>query len=163
MLILGIDPGTATTGYGLINYHNSKISVESFGLIETDKNLQTGKRLIEIEKQTSELIKKTNPEIVAIEKLFFATNAKTAMNVGQAIGVIIYAIAKSKTPFVEYAPGTIKKLIAGSGRADKKDIQRALRKLLGAKVRSRVKGKTHFDNSADGLAVAVCHALSINK
>jgi crossover junction endodeoxyribonuclease RuvC len=120
MLILGIDPGTATTGYGFINITNQDLHVEKFGLIETDKNGDPGKRLINICKEISLLIKNNKPDVVAIEKLFFATNAKTAMAVGQAIGVIIYSVARAKVKIVEYAPATIKKTITGNGRADKK-------------------------------------------
>lgn len=161
MLILGIDPGTATTGFGLISFDDNHLEVLDFGLIETDKNGLPGKRLININKQFSVLLKKYSPNIISIEKLFFATNAKTAMSVGQAIGVILYTAARANIEIVEYAPGTIKKVIAGDGRADKKLVQQAVRKLLGAKVRSKVHKKTHFDNSADALAVALCHAYNI--
>jgi len=163
MLILGIDPGTATTGYGLIDASRKSISVLDFGLIETDKNGDFGKRLININIQLNGILKKLNPDVVAMEKLFFATNVKTAMTVGRAMGVIVFTCAKNKKEVIEYAPGTIKKQITGNGRADKKDIQKSLRKLLGAKVRSRVHKKTHFDNSADALAVALCHAYNIYK
>lgn len=112
MLILGIDPGTATTGYGVINSTGKGIEVVDFGLISTDKNGHPGKRLIDINKQVTALIKRINPEVIAIEKLFFATNAKTAMSVGQAIGVIMYTVARANIDMVEYAPGTIKKVIS---------------------------------------------------
>lgn len=158
MRILGIDPGTATTGWGLIEVNGEQCTVDSWGLIETDKDGKPGDRLININEQFAKLLKDLLPDIIAIEKLFFATNAKTAMSVGQAIGIIIYTAAKAGIAIVEYAPGTVKKQIAGNGRADKKMIQKAVRKILGAKVRSRIHGKTHFDNSADALAVALCHA-----
>ena len=160
MIILGVDPGTATTGYGLINVSGSKkLEVLDFGLIETDKNGSPGKRLLNIHKQFRSLLAKHAPDVVAIERLFFATNAKTAMSVGQAQGVMLFAAEQSKTIVFEYAPGTIKKVIAGDGRADKKLVQKSVRKLLGAKVRSAKKKKTHFDNAADALAVALTHAL----
>lgn len=161
MLILGIDPGTATTGYGLIKTSPRKFEVFDFGLIETDKNGSPGKRLENIYQEMSRLLKKFTPDVVAIERLFFATNAKTAMAVGQASGILIFAASKSKTEVVEYAPGTIKKVIAGDGRADKKMVQKSVRKVLGARVRSGVHKKTHFDNAADALAVALCHAYRI--
>lgn len=163
MLILGIDPGTATTGFGVIEKLENDIIVKDFGLIETDKDGNTGRRLININYQIEKLLKRIRPDVVAIEKLFFATNAKTAMNVGQAIGVILYTVAMSNISLFEYAPGTIKKQVSGNGRADKKEVQRAVRNILGAKVRSRVHGKTHFDNSADGLAVALCHAFLMDR
>ena len=163
MIILGIDPGTATTGYGVLSTEKDILDALSFGLIETDKDGQAGDRLININKQFNALIKEIKPDIIAIEKLFFAANAKTAMSVGQAIGVIIFTAAKNKISIVEYAPGTIKKMVAGNGRADKKLVQQAVRKVLGAKVRSKNHGKTHFDNSADALAVALCHAYKLQK
>jgi crossover junction endodeoxyribonuclease RuvC len=163
MLILGIDPGTATTGFGLIDATPDEVKVLDFGLIETDKDGDFGKRLININKQLTKVLDRLNPDVIAMEKLFFATNAKTAMTVGRAMGVIIYTVAMKNIELNEYAPGTIKKQITGNGRADKKDIQKSLRKILGAKVRSRVHKKTHFDNSADALAVALCHAYNVYK
>ena len=161
MLILGIDPGTATTGYGMIKTSSGNFEVLEFGLIETDKNGSPGKRLEHIYLEMTSILKRFSPDVVAIEKLFFATNAKTAMRVGQAQGVMIFAAARSKIEVAEYAPGTIKKTVAGSGRADKKMMQKSVRKVLGAKVRSGVRKKTHFDNAADALAVALCHAYKV--
>lgn len=160
MLILGIDPGTATTGYGVIKVKRRSCEVLGFGLIQTAKDGKAEERLVSIYKQMTGIIKEYHPDIMAIEKLFFATNAKTAMRVGQAQGVMLFAAARAKTAVVEYAPGTIKKVVAGNGRADKKLIQKSVRKHLGAKVRSRKRKKTHFDNVADALAVAICHAQS---
>lgn len=162
MLILGIDPGTATTGFGIIEKLPSGLGVGEFGLIQTPKDGKPAERLIDIHQQFSRLLTRLKPDVVAVEKLFFATNAKTAMSVGQAIGIILFTAAKCQIEIVEYAPGTIKKQIAGSGRADKKMMQKAIRKILGAKVRSWAHGKTHFDNSADALAVALCHAYNIS-
>jgi crossover junction endodeoxyribonuclease RuvC len=105
------------------------------------------------------ILTKYKPDIFAIEKLFFATNAKTAIRVGQAQGVMLYSAAEQNIHVVEYAPGTIKKVVTGNGRADKKMIQYYVRKLLGPKVRSRAHKKTHFDNAADALAVALCHGF----
>jgi crossover junction endodeoxyribonuclease RuvC len=159
MLVLGIDPGTATTGYGLIKVQKTGLNVLDFGLIETDKNGEPSKRLAVIESKVMRLLKAHNPGVMAVEKLFFATNAKTAMRVGQAQGVILLCAAKKKIKVYEYAPGRIKKTISGDGRADKKKIQSSLRKILGAGVRSKKKKKTHFDNEADALAVALCHII----
>lgn len=159
MLILGIDPGTATTGWGLLQIENSKFKVQNWGLIETDKKGNKETRLEKIYKETSSLIKKLSPDIFAMEKIFFAANAKTAIAVGQAQGVMLLAAARSKIYVAEYAPGTIKKTIAGNGRAKKKDIQKAVRKMLGNQVKSRAHRKTHFDNAADALAVALTYAM----
>jgi len=132
----------------------------AFGLIETDKNGEPAKRLVDIYKQMRKILKSFNPDVMAIERLFFATNAKTAMRVGQAQGVMLFSAAQTKTPVVEYAPGTIKKVVSGDGRADKDFMQKSVRRYLGAKVRKKKGKKTHFDNAADALAVAICHAVS---
>lgn len=160
MLILGVDPGTATTGYGIIRVTDNGYEVLTFGLIETEKNGSPSKRLESIYFQMTRILKEFKPDVMAIEKLFFATNVKTAMRVGQALGVMLFSAARTNTRVIEYAPGTIKKVVTGNGRADKKLIQKSVRKVLGAKVRSRKKKKTHFDNAADALAVALCHAYT---
>lgn len=164
MRVLGIDPGTATTGYGVIEIKKDGIyETIKFDLIETNKDGSPGKRLQEIYIEMLKIFKKYKPDVMAIEKLFFAANAKTAMRVGQAQGIMLLAAAKNKTEVYEYAPGTIKKIISGDGRADKREIQRHLRKILGNKIRSRPKKRTHFDNAADALAVAVCHVITTKK
>lgn len=163
MLILGLDPGTATTGYGLVktNGEGSLKAIE-WGLIETSqKDGSHGKRFAEIHSQLSQLLKKHSPDIVAIEKLFFATNVKTAIRVGQAQGVMLLTAAQAKVPVFEYAPGRIKRLVSGNGRADKQAIQKAVRKHLGAAIRKKKGKKTHFDNAADALAVAICHVKEV--
>jgi len=160
MIILGLDPGTATTGYGLIRIENKEFFVINYGLIETDKNHNSGKRLAEIYKKLSYIIKSYKPDTVSMEKIFFATNAKTAIAVGQAQGVMMLVVNKFKLNLFEYAPGTIKKQISGNGRSDKKMMQKAVRKILGPKIKSKKGEKTHFDNSADALAIAICHAVS---
>ncbi|OGM12166.1 crossover junction endodeoxyribonuclease RuvC [Candidatus Woesebacteria bacterium RBG_16_36_11] len=162
MLILGIDPGTATTGYGFIEFKGNSYKAMSWGLIETDKESIPGKRLVKIYEEMSAILKESKPDVIAIEKLFFATNAKTAMRVGQAQGVMFYCAARANIDVFEYAPGTIKKMIAGNGRADKKEMQQSLRKIFGNKVRSKAKQRTHFDNAADALAVALCHIYKIS-
>lgn len=159
MLILGIDPGTATTGYGLLQSDESGFAVKTWGLIETNKDRIKENRLEFIFTESLKLIKLHSPDLFVMEKIFFATNAKTAIAVGQAQGVLLLAASKSKVPVVEYAPGTIKKMITGDGRAKKKDIQKAIRKLLGNKVKSKAHGKTHFDNAADALAIALTHVM----
>jgi crossover junction endodeoxyribonuclease RuvC len=160
MLILGIDPGTATTGYGLLEHTETSTKAIEFGLIETSKDLGLAIRLFEIHRQMTELLTRLNPDMLAIEKIFFATNAKTAINVGQAQGVMFLAAAAHNIPVSEYAPGTIKKMITGDGRADKKMVQRSIRQQLGNHIKSKAHKKTHFDNAADALAVALCHVFT---
>ena len=167
MKILGIDPGTATTGFGCINITDISavtgkgLEVIEWGLIETDKNLLKEERLEIIFEKTLKLIEKFSPDVFVFEKVFFATNAKTVIAVGQAQGVMLLAARKSNTFVAEYAPGTIKKLITGSGRANKKEVQIAVRKILGKKVKSEKNKKTHFDNAADALAIAMTHAMKM--
>jgi len=163
VLIIGIDPGIATTGYGILKVtSDNEYEAMDWGLIETDKESEISDRFIGIYTQLSKIIKKHNPDVFAIEKIFFATNAKTAIGVGQAQGVMLYCAARSKIDIYEYAPGTIKKVVSGNGRSDKKEVQKAIRKILGNKVRSAKKKRTHFDNAADALAVALCHTMVVN-
>jgi len=130
-----------------------------YGLIETDKRNSPGKRLESIHRQLLGVFEKYKPDVMAMEKLFFATNAKTAIRVGQAQGIMLLSSANHKTKVFEYAPGTIKKVLTGDGRADKKMIQKYLRKVLGNGIKSKPGKKTHFDNEADALAVALCHVV----
>ncbi|MCX6706231.1 MAG: crossover junction endodeoxyribonuclease RuvC [Candidatus Woesebacteria bacterium] len=159
MRILGIDPGTATTGWGLIDVTGNQSLVDSWGLIETSKDSSVENRLEKIYKETSDILKRLSPDVFVFEKIFFATNAKTVIAVGQAQGVMLLAASKAKTKIESYAPGTIKKMITGNGRANKKEVQQAIRKILGNQVKSKAHKKTHFDNAADALAIALTHAM----
>lgn len=163
MLIVGIDPGTATTGYGVLKVASRGTpTLLDFGWIKTEKNGEAGKRLDHIYKNIGLLLKKHSPDVIAIERLFFYSNAKTVMAVGQACGVILLAAARAKIPIFEYAPGQVKLVVSGNGRADKKVIKKTIRQLFN--VRSPNKKKTHFDDVADAIAVALCHAkLSLIK
>jgi crossover junction endodeoxyribonuclease RuvC len=167
MIILGIDPGTATTGFGCINITDISavtgkgLQVIEWGLIETDKSLLKEERLEIIFERTLKLIEKFKPDVFVFEKVFFSNNAKTVIAVGQAQGVMLLAARKLNVFVAEYAPGTIKKLITGSGRANKKEVQEHVRRILGNKVKSEKKKKTHFDNAADALAIAMTHAMKL--
>lgn len=163
MLILGIDPGTATTGFGLVRLNGKGNEVVTWGLIETSKTLLKEHRLDFIFEETLALIKKHKPDVFVFEKIFFATNAKTVIAVGQAQGVMILAAGKSKVHIEEYAPGTIKKMITGNGRANKKEVQEHIRRILGNRVKSAKHKKTHFDNAADALAIALTHAFKLGE
>ncbi len=163
MLILGIDPGTATTGYGLVRKNGNGNEVITWGLIETDKGGLKENRLDYIYEETSRLLNHHKPDVFVIEKIFFATNAKTVIAVGQAQGVMLLAASKTNTKVVEYAPGTIKKMITGSGRANKKEVQKHIRQILGSRVKSEKHKRTHFDNAADALAVALTHAFTVGE
>ena len=139
---MGIDPGTATTGFGILRVTGKTLEAVDWGLIETDKNHDSGRRFINIYSQMAKILKNYSPDVIAIEKIFFATNAKTAISVGQAQGVMLYCAARSKVKIFEYAPMTIKKVVSGSGKSDKKTMQKYVRKYFGAKVRSKKRGKT---------------------
>jgi len=162
MLILGVDPGTATTGYGVIRVVKNGYEVLDFELVQTDKNDNPSVRYKHIYGEFLRLIDKYKPDVMVIEKVFFATNAKTAIRVGQAQGVMLLAAAHKDLEVVEYAPGTIKKQISGNGRASKIEMQEAIRKHLGSHIKSEKGKKTHFDNAADALAIALCHAFHLN-
>lgn len=156
MLIIGIDPGTATTGYGLVRVQkNGQPDLLKFGWVKTETNGEPGKRLNQIFQGITKLLKEHTPDVLAIERLFFYSNAKTAMAVGQACGVIMLAAARYRIPIYQYAPGQVKLVVGGNGRADKNIMKQAIRKMF--KVRAPNKKKTHFDDAADAIAVAVCH------
>lgn len=168
MLILGIDPGTATTGYGLVRLNGKSQpagrqgnEVVTWGLIETHKSVLKEKRLDFIFEEVKRLINLHKPDVFVFEKVFFSNNAKTVIAVGQAQGVMLLAASKTKIHVEEYAPGTIKKMITGNGRANKKEVQEHIRKILGNRVKSAAHKKTHFDNAADALAIALTHAFKI--
>jgi len=156
MRILGIDPGTATTGYGVIEVKNDSIKLVKFGWISTDKKLEANLRLKSIYQQMLRLLQEVSPDIVAIEKLFFYNNAKTAMKVSEAMGVLRLAVVQKGIEIAEYAPLKIKAVVVNNGRAKKDDMKKAVYKILGAKAPE--KKKTHFDDAADALGVAICHA-----
>jgi crossover junction endodeoxyribonuclease RuvC len=163
MRILGIDPGTATTGWAILETVENDFIVHKFDLIETDKDEVPGKRLQFIVQQMNIILEKYKPDVMAIEKIFFASNAKTVIRVGQAQGVMIYTASLHNVDVAEIAPGHIKKVVTGNGRADKKMVQAGLRKIFGAKIRSKAKKKTQFDNAADALAIAYTHAVNIKE
>lgn len=163
MLILGIDPGTADTGYGLVNLTERGNEVVTWGVIETSKTLLKERRLDFIFEEVLRLINLHKPDVFVFEKVFFSNNAKTVIAVGQAQGVMLLAASKAKVTVAEYAPGTIKKMITGSGRANKKEVQEHVRKILGNRVKSEAHKKTHFDNAADALAIALTHAFKLGE
>lgn len=156
MKILGIDPGTATTGFGVIEVTTDGYTLLDYGLVSTSKDTPHGQRLRFIYDGISGLLHKHRPQEVAIERLFFATNALTAIAVGQAIGVIKLALHDGGVPVFDYAPMQVKLMVGGSGKADKDKMKQTIRKLF--KIREKKGQKTHFDNSADALAIAICHA-----
>ncbi len=167
MIIFGIDPGTATTGYGLIKkVETQKLKVKSrvelvdYGCIVTPKEWQMPTRLFSIQKNLKRLLRKYNPDCVTIEQLFFGANSRTAMTVGQARGVVLSAVAGYRIPIYEYQGLHVKHTLTGSGRADKKAVQRSVMKYLG-KRKLEKPAEGFIDDAADALAVAICHYIKI--
>lgn len=156
MKILGIDPGTATIGVGVVECDGKELSAVDFGWIETSKDEEPGKRLVQIHQGIIDLIKKHHPDIMVIERLFFFINARTAMAVAESIGVIKLAAESEGIKVESYAPLQVKLTVAGSGKADKETVKSSVRSIL--KVRSPNKKKTHFDDLCDALALAICYA-----
>ena len=154
MLILGIDPGIATTGYGLITEKNDQLTYVDGGIITTTPKETAPIRLRIIYSAVKNIISKHRPEALAIEKLFFGANSKTAMAVGQARGMSLLAAAEMKLPVSEYTPLEVKMAITGYGKADKKQMQQMVKNLLGLSFLPKP------DDAADALAVAICHLHS---
>lgn len=154
MRILGIDPGYAIVGYGIIESENGKLRPLDYGAVETPAKLSTPERLIIIEKQITELVSEVKPDEIAIEELFFNTNITTGIKVAQARGVILLACSKLCDKLYEYTPLQIKSTVTGNGTANKTQVQFMVRSLL------RLKDTPKPDDAADALAAALCHALS---
>lgn len=154
MIIMGIDPGIARIGWAVIDRTKTNIIPLAFGCIETDKGKNPQTRLAEIYDALEKLFAKHRPDVCAIEDLFFATNAKTAIAVGQSRGVVLLASAKSRIPVVSYSPLAVKRAVTGDGRADKKQVERMV--VLTLRLRQAPKR----DDTADALAIAMTHAYS---
>jgi crossover junction endodeoxyribonuclease RuvC len=154
--ILGLDPGTATTGWGLIKIVKNEPVIEQYGCIETCKTKCNTDRLVEISHDLESLIQLHHPAEIAIEDLFFFKNLKTAVKVAQARGVLLVTCGKAKIPVYEYTPLQVKQALTGYGRADKHQVQMMVKSTLG------LKNIPKPDDAADALAVAVCHAQSRN-
>ena len=153
MLVLGIDPGLERCGWGLVEENNGQFKAVVYDCFFTDKVFSTSQRLKNLYEQMSQLLEKYHPEVVAMEDLFFGTNSKTAITVGQARGVVMLAIENFGTQLISYAPLEIKMSITGYGRADKNQIGQMVKNIL--KLNSVPKP----DDTADALAVALTHCL----
>jgi len=153
-IILGIDPGTATTGFGVINANKNEVVYINCGYIATSPKDQPADRLLIIAKSLEAIIKEHKPQLAAVENLFFAKNRATAMAVAQARGVILSTIAKHKISLVEYTPLQIKQVLTGYGKADKAQIQKMVKSVL------KLDSVPKPDDSADALAIAICAAYS---
>lgn len=151
MLILGIDPGTASTGFGIVDCQKKRIELVTHGSIKTFKDETPPQRLNVIYRQALAILREYKPQVMAIESLFFNLNVKSATAVGQAMGVLNLAAARKKVIVVNYPPLKIKMSLTKNGRATKKEIQKEVKKVLGLKEVPRP------NHAADALAVAICH------
>jgi len=157
MVILGVDPGIGRCGWGVVEKVNSsKLKVISYGCIETKANGDIGKRLKDIHDELKIIFSKYKPQVLAVEELFFNTNAKTAMVVGQARGVVLLLAALNKVPIHVYTPLQVKVALTGYGRAEKGQIGKMVKILLDLKEIPKL------DDTSDALAVAITHAFSYN-
>ena len=152
MRILGIDPGYAIVGYGVIDYQNTRFSVVDYGAILTDAGTPFNERLEQIYDQACAIMMRHRPEAMAIEKLFYNTNAKTVIDVGQARGALILAAQKNRLRIAEYTPLQVKQSVVGYGRAEKKQVQEMTKLILNLEKIPKP------DDTADALAIAICHA-----
>jgi len=155
MIILGIDPGTATTGFGIIDYDKNSFSCLDYGVIETLSTECPGERLKQINFDLNYIIKKYKPSLIAIESLFFFKNLKTVIPVSQAKGVILFTISKNNIPFVEYTPMQAKIAVTGYGKAQKKQVQEMVKQILNLEETPKP------DDAADALAIAICCANNL--
>lgn len=154
MRILGIDPGYAILGWGIIDLVGNRFSVVDYGAVLTDTSMDMPARLQALYNGLTDIIKKYKPEDASIEQLFFNSNAKTAILVGEARGVAVLACANGNLNIAEYTPLQIKQALVGYGRADKKQVQYMVKTML------NLKSVPKPDDTADALAAAICHAHS---
>ena len=155
MLVIGIDPGTATTGFGLVRENpDGSLAVVDYGAIQTAPDHPMPERLLELHQRLVELLLLHRPSEGAVEKLFFHRNVTTALSVGQARGVVLLAMAAARLQISEYTPLEVKQAVVGYGGADKNQVQQMVRALLGLPELPKP------DDVADALAVAICHVHS---
>lgn len=157
MIILGIDPGTATTGYGVVEFRAGALKPIDYGTIRTSAGVPLPLRLVDIYDRTLELIQTHDPDAFAVEQLFFSRNAKSAFDVGHARGIYLLAAAQRGLPITEYTPQQVKQSVTGQGAAAKNQVAFMVRALLGLRETPRPV------DAADALAVAICHAHHLSS
>ncbi len=157
MKILGIDPGMAIVGYGMIeiNAGEEEINLITSGSIQTDKKLSDSKRLLEISNDLAQILEMYNPDCASVEKLFFFKNQKTIIPVAEARGVILSVLEKYNIPVYEYTPMEVKQVLTGYGRAEKKEVDRMVRLALDTDDLPKL------DDTVDAIAIAICHSRSV--
>ncbi len=154
MIILGLDPGLATTGFGIINTNGNKFSLIKYGTLNTLPKYKLSQRINQLYESTTALLKTHQPDIIAIESLFFSRNTKTALIVAQARGILLLSAEQYLKPIFEYTPPQIKLGICGYGKATKQQVQYMTKQLLNLNQPPKP------DDAADALGVAICHAHS---
>ena len=151
MRILGIDPGYAIVGFGLVEYAGRAFRLINYGAILTEAHTPFTERLCNIDEDIHEIFRQYQPECMAVEKLYFTSNQKTAIDVAQARGILILAAAKEKIPVFEYTPLQVKMAVVGYGKAEKKQVMEMTKNIL------KLKQIPKPDDAADALAIAICH------
>ena len=151
-IILGIDPGIADTGFGIVYQEGSRLACLEYGSIKTSAKKELPARLLELGTTLDALIKKHKPDVIAVEELYFCNNAKTALIVGQARGVVLYVAMQHNLPLKNFTPLQVKQAVSAYGKADKQQVQRMVKMILGLKEIPKP------DDAADALAVAICGA-----
>jgi crossover junction endodeoxyribonuclease RuvC len=157
VIVMGIDPGTANTGFGVVRVSGGQMVALDGGVIETDASAPIAKRLATMHETLGELIRWHEPKAMALEELFFGKNVASAISVGEARGVAMLAAAREGLPCFDYTPQAVKKAVCGSGAADKGQIQRMVASLLG------LPEPPTPDHAADAFAVAICHAGTVGS
>jgi crossover junction endodeoxyribonuclease RuvC len=152
MVILGIDPGLASTGYGVVALRDGRLAALDGGVIETPAGVARELRLADIYEEIEQLMSTHAPDAVALEELYFGQNVRTAFAVGHARGVVMLAAGRHRLPCASYTPQKVKAAVCGNGRAEKDQVARMVQMLLGLTEEPRP------DHAADALAVAICHA-----
>lgn len=153
MRVLGVDPGLGRCGWGCVDRQGSRITVAGFGLIETPANTEVGARLVQIRREFLTILETYQPDALTLERLIFARNVTTAMDVAKAVGVVWVTAAERGLPINEFTPAEIKQSVVGNGRAEKKQVEFMVTRLLGLEKPPRP------DDVADALAVALTGAL----
>ena len=157
MRILGIDPGIAIVGFGLIESNRGSVRMLQYGAVTTEAGLPLATRLVQIENDMTALIAQLKPDEIAIEELFFSKNITTGIAVAHGRGVILCTAERLGVPIFEYTPMQVKQAVAGYGLADKKQVMDMTKRLL------KLKAVPKPDDAADALAIAICHARSANS
>ncbi len=152
MTVFGVDPGTASLGWGIVASHNGRVELGTFGVIHTPPTWDMPRRLLHIYESLRQRLAEHRPDVMAVESIFATRNHKTVITVSQARGVVLLAAASAAVPVVEYGPLQVKQAVVGYGRAEKRQVQQMLRHVLRG-----MEDAPESDDAADALAVAYCH------